>query len=211
MLETDDPVNHETEDDILGDIVGDAEGDMDLINEPITKYEVTRALISLKNGKAPGPDGIIGEMFKNASDVVLDFFVKLFIEIFNKGVYPENWTDSIIHPLHKKGNPNDPNNYRGISLSDVSGKLFSTIINRRLQMWVDMNDTIGEQQAGFRKDYSTVDHMFTLLVIVQKQLSLNRKLYVAFIDFEKAFDSISRNYYGQFCKSKVFVVNCFDV
>ena len=86
----------------------------------------------------------------------------------------------------KKGNPNDPNNYRGISLSDVSGKLFSTIINHRLQMWVDMNDTIGEQQAGFRKDYSTVDHIFTL------HLSLNRKLYVAFIDFEKAFDSISR-------------------
>ena len=50
-------------------------------------------------------------------------------------------------------------------------------------MWVDMNDTIGEQQAGFRKDYSTVDNIFTLLAIVQKQLSLNRKLYVSFIDF----------------------------
>ena len=120
------------------------------------------------------------------------FFVKLFNEIFNKRVYPENWTDSIIHPLHKKGNPNDPNNYRGISLSDVSEKLFSTIINRRLQIWVDMNDTIGEQQAGLRKDYSTVDHVFTLLATVHKQLSLNRKLYVAFTDFEKAFDSISR-------------------
>ena len=63
MLETDDLVNHEAEDDILGDIVGDVEGDIDLINEPITKDEVTRASISLKNGKAPGPDGIIGEMF----------------------------------------------------------------------------------------------------------------------------------------------------
>ena len=72
MLEIDDPVKHEAEDDILGDIVGDVEGDMDLINEPITKDEITRALI--KNGKAPGPDGIIGEIFKNASDVVLDFF-----------------------------------------------------------------------------------------------------------------------------------------
>ena len=85
MLETDDPVNHEAEDDILGDIVGDVEGDMDLINEPITKDEVTRALISLKNGKAPGPDGIIGEMFKNASDVVLDssFFLSFFLKLFN--------------------------------------------------------------------------------------------------------------------------------
>ena len=54
--------------------MGDVEGDMDLINEPITKDEVTRALISLKNGKVPGPDGIIGEMLKNASDVVLDSF-----------------------------------------------------------------------------------------------------------------------------------------
>ena len=61
-------------------------------------------------------------------------------------------------------------------------------------MWVDMNDTTGEQQAGFRKDYSTVDHIFTLFAIVQKKkkMSLNRKLYVAFIDFERAFDSISR-------------------
>ena len=39
---------------------------------------------------------------------------------------------------------------------------------------------------------STVDHIFTSLAIVQKQLSLNRELYVAFIDFQKTFDSISR-------------------
>ena len=212
MLETDDPVNHEAEDDISGDIVGDVEGDIDLSNEPVTKAEVTRALISLENGKVPGPDGIIGEMLKNASDVVLDFFVVvvviLFSEIFDKGIYLENWTDSIIHPLHKKGNPNDPHNYRGISLSDVSRKLFSTIINLRLQMWFDMNDVIGEQKAGFSlKDYSTVDQKFSLLAIVQKQLSLNRKLY----DFQKAIGSVSRNYYGQFCKSMVFVVNCFVV
>ena len=58
-------------------------------------------------------------------------------------------------------------------------------------MWVNMNDVIGEHQAGFRKDYSTIDRIFTLLAVVQKQLS-NRKLCVAFIDFEKAFDSISR-------------------
>ena len=103
MLETDGPVNHEAEDDISGDVVGNVERDIDLINEPITNDKIINyKLISLKNGKAPGPDGIIGEMFKNASDVVLDFFVKLLNEIFNKGVYPKNWTDSIIHPLHKK-------------------------------------------------------------------------------------------------------------
>ena len=64
-------------------------------------------------------------------------------------------------------------------------------------MWVDMNDAIGEWQAGFRKDYSTADHIFTLLAIVQKQLSLNCKLYVALIDFQKRHLILSEeNYYG---------------
>lgn len=96
-------------------------------------------------------------------------------------------------PLFKKGSVNDPSNYRGISLRDVSSKLYSSIINRRLQEWVQQNNITGEHQAGFKKGYSTVDHMFTLLEIIQKQFSGNRKMYVAFIDFEKAFDSVSRN------------------
>ena len=76
MLETDGPVNHEAEDDISGDVVGNVERDIDLINEPITNDKIINyKLISLKNGKAPGPDGIIGEMFKNVSDVVLDFLL----------------------------------------------------------------------------------------------------------------------------------------
>ena len=99
---------------------------------------------------------------------------------------------SIIIPLFKKGNQNDPDNYGGISLCHISSKLYSSIINNRLQEWIEQNNLTGECQAGFKKDYSTVDHMFTLMAMIQKQFALNRKLYVAFIDFEKAFDSISR-------------------
>ena len=91
----------------------------------------------------------------------------------------------------KKGDVNNPNNYRGISLCDASSNVYSTIINLRLQEWVEVNNITGKHQAGFEKNYSTIDHMFTLLALVQKQLSLNRKLYVAFIDFEKAFDAIN--------------------
>ena len=92
----------------------------------------------------------------------------------------------------KKGDVNNPNNYRGISLGDASSKVYSTIINLRLQEWVEVNNITGKHQAVFEKNYSTIDHMFTLLALVQKQLSLNRKLYVAFIEFEKAFDSVNR-------------------
>ena len=50
---------------------------------------------------------------------------------------------------------------------------------------------LGEIQAGFRKDHSTIDHIFTLYSMIQRHLLRNKKLYVAFIDFRKAFDFIS--------------------
>ena len=74
----------------------------------------------------------------------------------------------------------------------MASKLYGSIINERLQQWVAVNNITGEHQAGFKKDYTTIDHIFTLFAIIQKQLVQDRKLYVAFIDFEKAFDSISR-------------------
>jgi hypothetical protein len=122
----------------------------------------------------------------------LVFFVTFFNSLFDRGIYPENWTESIVLPLYKKGDVNNPNNYRGISLCDASSKVYSVIINQRMQEWVEENNITGEFQAGFKRNYSTIDHIFTLMAFVQKQFSLNRKLYVAFIDFEKAFDSINR-------------------
>ena len=161
-------------------------------DRPITREEVLLAIQRLKNGKASGPDSIIGEFFKHAGHLAVDFLVKFFNVLFERGIYPDSWTESIIIPLFKNGNQNDPDNYRGISLCDISSKLYSSIINNRLQEWIEQNSLTGECQAGFKKDYSTVDHMFTLIAMIQKQFALNRKLYVAFIDFEKAFDSISR-------------------
>ena len=113
--------------------------------------------------------------------------------MFDKGIFPDGWTESIDIPLFKKGDMNNPSNYRGISLCDTSSKLYSTIINNRLREWVEQNNITGEYQAGFKRGYSTIDHVFTLLAFVQKQFAASRKLYVAFIDFEKAFDSININ------------------
>ena len=120
--------------------------------------------------------------------------------VFHRGIYPDSWTESIIVPLLiRKGNQNDPKNYQGISLCDISSKLYSSITDNRLQEWIEQNSLMGECQAGFKKDYSTVDHMYTLMAMIQKQFASNRKLYMAFIDFEKAFDSISiKNYFGLF-------------
>ena len=164
-------------------------------NRPITDEEVLLALRNLKPKKAAGPDCIIGEILKHAGLHIIPFFVRFFNVLFDNGVYPDQWTESIIQPLYKKGDANNPGNYRGISLSDTSSKVYGMIINKRIQMWVDENNLTGEQQAGFKSGYSCSDHIFTLMACVQKQFNrvTRRKLYAAFIDFEKCFDTINRN------------------
>ena len=92
-------------------------------DQPISKQEVLDALKKVKNSKAAGPDGIIGELLKYSDNTVVDFLVKFYNTLFDEGIYPDQWTESVIFPLFKKGNTNDPNNYRGISLCDISSKI----------------------------------------------------------------------------------------
>ena len=60
-------------------------------------------------------------------------------------------------------------------------------------MWAESNFVLTDAQAGFRKGRSTVDHIFTLHAAIEKQFANNAKLYVAFLDFKKAYDTVNRN------------------
>ena len=100
-------------------------------DRPITREEVLLDIQRLKNGKAVGLDGFIGELLKHAGHLAMDFLVMFFNALFDRGIYPDSWTESIILPLFKKGNQNDPNNYRGISLCDISSKLYSSTTGYR--------------------------------------------------------------------------------
>ena len=86
--------------------------------------------------------------------------------MFEKEIFADGWTESIVIPLFKKGDVNNPSNYRGISLCDTSSTLYSAIINNRLREWVEQNNITTEYQAGFKRGYSATDNMFTLLACV---------------------------------------------
>ena len=66
-----------------------------------------------------------------------------------------------------KGDINDPDNYRGITLLSCFGKLFTSILNDRLTTYINLNEMMSEAQAGFRKGYSTTDQIVTLKCIVE--------------------------------------------
>ena len=75
-------------------------------------------------------------------------------------------------------------------------KVFAHILNKRLSWWQEgkNNNKIAEEQSGFRTGYSTMDNVFVLYAVVQRYLTKkSRKVYVCFVDFKKAFDTINRS------------------
>ena len=113
------------------------------------QLEVLDAIRALKNNKAPGPDGLSGEFYKYAAPCVVEFLTQYSNKLFDTGTFPLGWSEAVIQPIHKTGDISSPDNYRGISLLNVSGKLYSYILNKRLTTWLEDNRLINETQAGF--------------------------------------------------------------
>ena len=88
----------------------------------------------------------------------------------------------------KKWNIKDIKNYRPICLLPNMYKLFTKIITTRLEKKLDENQP--REQAGFRSKYSTTDHMHAIHQLKEKCREYNMPLCVAFVDYEKAFDSV---------------------
>ena len=86
----------------------------------------------------------------------------------------------------------DPDNYRGITLLSCLGKLFTAVIDSRLTAYLEKAGMLGDEQAGFRAGYSTIDHVFVLHCLIDLYLSQRKRLYCAFVDYKKAFDLVDR-------------------
>ena len=160
------------------------------LNCAITIDELRSAIKSLKSGKASSKDMISNELLKNLDSDHQELLLYLFNSCFNNGVYP--WRESIITPLHKKGNKSDPDNYRAVAVSSVLGKLFSTILLERLIKFRTLNCPDPPNQLGFTKKAQTYDHILTMKTIASKYKSLKKPVYAVFVDFKKAFDSVCR-------------------
>ena len=159
----------------------------------ITQTEILKACKELHNNRAAGPDMLINEFFKYGANELIYYLHALFNKLFNIEHFPDKWCQGFIIPLHKTGSLNDLENYRGISLLSHFGKIFTRVLSNRLNTWAETYNVYVEAQAGFRKDMSTIDNIFVLNAIVSHMLNANKKLYVALVDFSKAYDLVVRD------------------
>jgi hypothetical protein len=180
---------NEAEDNDTSEVTEDKENN-EWVNHPFTYEEVVATLKRTKNGKACGTDELFPELIKYAPTELIKLMTDFFNLVLKTGKVPDEWARAIIHPIYKKGPKQDCNNYRGISLLNAMGKLFTAVVNRRLSRFLEGTGTIGPEQAGFRENHSTTDHILVLHSLVQMYLAANKRLYCAFVDYEKAFDTV---------------------
>jgi sorting nexin-29 len=102
----------------------------------------------------------------------------------------QQWKESIVVPIHKKGDKTHCSNYRGISLLSISYKILSNILLARLTPYAD--EIIGDNQCGFRRNRSTTDQIYYIRQILEKKWEYNGTVHQLFINFKKAYDSVRR-------------------
>jgi hypothetical protein len=142
----------------------------------------------LESYKSPGNDQIPVELIKAGGKTLYSEIHTLICSIWNEEELPQQWKESIIVLIYKKGDKTDCNNYRGISLLSTAYTILSNILLARLTPYV--NEITGDHQYGFHRYRSTTDQIFYILQILEKKWEYNGMVHQLFIDFKKAYDSI---------------------
>ena len=160
--------------------------------EPPNEEELLDAVMKLRNGKAAGESGILPEMVKAAccDGNFVEMLLELVTEVWTESGVPADWSDTVLIPIPKKGDLSQCDNWRGIALLDVVGKVVARVIQGRLQKLAE--DELPESQCGFRKGRGCMDMVFSVRQLVEKSWEHKEKLFITFVDLKKAYDSVPR-------------------
>ena len=160
------------------------------LDEPFNEDELDKAIKNMNPGKSPGPDGILPETIMYGGRTLKNYLLTFFNLFWITELIPSDLVNPNIAILFKKGDRSQCGNYRGISLLSVVGKLLADMILQTLSTLAQK--VYPESQQGYRTGRGTIDGIFTVRQLMEKSREQHRNLYIAFIDFTKAFDTVNR-------------------
>ena len=157
----------------------------------ITAEQVCSALMSTKNMKAPGFDGVFNMVLKKLSNRVHLLLSSIFNRCLELHYYPSIWKIAKIIPIRKPGkDPTLASSYRPISLLSSLGKLFEKLILNRMMKVAEENNILLPEQFGFRKGHSTTHQLVRVMNNIRRDRAVSKSTAMALLDVEKAFDNV---------------------
>lgn len=156
----------------------------------ISREEIGRTIQGLKNGKAPGPDEIVNEQIKYGPEILWEILRRRYNEIIKNKKIPQKWKEINIFMIHKKEDTNDPDKYRGITLSSVVYKIMTKILAKRLLERVTEGKMIDEAQGVGKMGEASYNEARTLHNIIEDANQYEQRVDIGYIDLTKAYDMV---------------------
>ena len=161
-----------------------------LLNADITYNEVSSAIDNTRIGKAylSIPNDVLKN--ENAKRILHKFFTVCFAS----GLNPVEWDYSDIKPIPKpEKDSRDPLQNRCITILCCVAKVYTSILNKRIQSFLESSKILVDEQNGFRSGRSCIDHLYALVTILRNRKEMGKDTFLAFVDFKTAFDLVDRN------------------
>lgn len=158
---------------------------------PTNKFEISNIIMTLKNKKSPGIDGIKSETLKYITTQIEQPLTFIINKIFETGEVPVAFKTSVIKPIYKNGDKLDSNNYRPISLITNITKIFEKILKTRINDYIKRYKILSSRQYGFQEGKSTEDAIACITEKLYSNLDNSKPSLAVFLDLAKAFDTVS--------------------
>ncbi|EFP11931.1 hypothetical protein CRE_23222 [Caenorhabditis remanei] len=154
-------------------------------------YVIEYVLSKLEPKCNNSPDGIPNIILKKLCTSIALPLSLIFNKSIRSGSLPAIWKTAIVIPIYKKGSRSDPGNYRPISLTCSISKVMEKLVRRSLVEHLTRNKLLSVSQYGFRSRMNTELQLLTYIGLIIRDLQQNNPVTSVYIDFRKAFDTIS--------------------
>ena len=158
---------------------------------PISHSEITKIVCDLNPGNSAGIDGSSSKIVKEILSAIILPLQHIINLSFKTGVFPSAFKEARIVPLHKGDSPENPSNYRPISILSAFSKILEKAIYKRFYDFLKSSNFFTNSQFGFRSGHNTEHAIVALIQYIHECLDRGEIPATIYLDFKKAFDTIS--------------------
>ena len=157
---------------------------------PVQPDTVADTVKKIKTKNSYGADGITSRFLKDSMSVLTFYLTVIINTSIVTGSFPGEWKHAVVCPLHKKGEMNEPSNFRPVSLLPVMSKVLEKVVTNQLYEYLSENNLLSNTQHGFRSHLSTETALSKITETLYGNIDRNELSLLTLCDLSKAFDSV---------------------